>query len=396
MKYIFFIPDGLGDYPVKELGDKTILEYAQVPNLHSVAQKGFCQLLKTVPDGMEPGSDVAGLSLMGFDPKKYYTGRAPLEAASIGVSLKPNEYALRLNTVKIEGGKMADFSGGHPASEKSSQFIRSFSEKLTDLGVKLYPGIMYRHLLVIPEDLLQEGSGDLVLTPPHNIAGQDVAPNQPKGKGAKLIAEIQNRATEFLQSDFKLDGFEANSVWIWGAGKAPKLPTFKDTYGIHAGLISAVDLLRGLGTYLDMEIIKVPGATGYYDTNYSGKAEYAVEALKNKDLVFVHVEATDEAGHNGHVEEKVKAIETCDREIVKPVLKELSSYKEWRFLVTPDHYTPVATRNHVAEPVPFAMCGSGINSNHAKGYTETEAARLTKTPVIGHELMGQFVQTSAV
>ncbi len=392
MKYIFFIPDGLGDYPIEELGNKTILEYAQVPHLHSVAKKGFVSLLKTVPDGMDPGSDVAGLSLMGFDPKKYYTGRAPLEAASIGVSLKPDEFALRLNTVRLENKKMADFSGGHPASEKSAQFVRAFNEKVADLGVKIYPGIMYRHLLVIPEKLLQEGSGPLQLTPPHNIAGKEIAPYQPKGKGARLIAEIQNRATTFLENGhFKLEGFNANSVWIWGEGKAPKLPPFKETYGVDAGLISAVDLLRGLGTYLKMEIIKVPGATGYYDTNYSGKAEYAIEALKRKDLVFVHVEATDEAGHNGHIQEKIKAIEACDRLIVKELLKELSSYKEWRFLVTPDHYTPVKTRNHVAEPVPFAMCGTGINSNHAKAYTEREAAQLNKIPLIGHELMGQFL-----
>lgn len=395
MKYIFFIPDGLGDFPIEELGHKTILEYAQVPNLHSVAQKGFTGLLKTVPDGMEPGSDVAGLSLMGFDPHQYYTGRAPLEAASIGVELQPNEFALRLNTVRLENNKMADFSGGHPPTEKSTEFIHAFNEKVSDLGVKIHPGMMYRHLLVIPENLLQEGDGELNLIPPHNIAGQEIAPYQPKGKGASLISEIQNRATSFLSNgSFKCDGFEANSVWIWGQGKAPKLPTFKETYGVDAGLISAVDLLRGLGTYLNMEIIKVPGATGYYDTNYAGKAEYAIEALKRNDLVFVHVEATDEAGHNGHIDEKIKAIETCDKIIVKELLKELSSYKEWRFLVTPDHYTPVMTRNHVAEPVPFAMCGSGINSNHAQGYSETEAARLNKTPLIGHELMGQFLHTT--
>ncbi len=394
MKYIFFIPDGLGDYPVKELGDKTILEYANVPNLHGVAQKGFCSLLKTVPDGMEPGSDVCGLSLMGFDPKKYYTGRAPLEAASMGVTLKPNEVALRLNTVLIQNEIMADFSGGHPATEKSTEFVHQFNEQISDLGVKIHPGMMYRHLLVIPEELLQEGNGELGLTPPHNISGKEVSPYQPKGKGSALISEIQKRATSFLANGFSLDGFNANSAWVWGNGKAPQLPTFKETYGVDASLISAVDLLRGLGTYLDMEIIKVPGATGYYDTNYTGKAEYAMEALKEKDLVFVHVEATDEAGHNGHVDEKVKAIETCDELIVKPLLKELSSYKEWRFLVTPDHYTPVATRNHVAEPVPFAMCGTGINSNHAQGYSETVAAQLAKEPVVGHELMGQFLHSS--
>lgn len=394
MKYLFFIPDGLGDYPIKELGGKTILEYADVPNLHSIAQKGFVGLLKTVPDGFEPGSDVAGLSLMGFDPAKYYTGRAPLEAASMGVTLQPNEFALRMNTVRLDSGKMADFSGGHPATEKSARFVNAFNEQLADLGARAYPGIMYRHLLVISEDRLQEGEGELELTPPHNIAGQDVAAYQPKGKGAGLISEIQKRATDFLgNGKFKLDGFDVNSVWIWGAGKAPSLPSFKSVYGIDAGLISAVDLLRGLGTYLNMEIIKVPGATGYYDTNYSGKAEYAIEALKKKDLVILHVEATDEAGHNGHVDEKVKAIETCDRLIVQECLKELKGYKDWRFLVSPDHYTPVEQRNHVAEPVPYAVCGSGINPNHAKGYTEAEAARLNKQPQVGHTLMGQFIQS---
>lgn len=392
MKYLFFIPDGLGDYPIKELGNKTILEYAKVPHLHSIAKKGFLGLLKTVPEGMEPGSDVAGLSLLGFDPHQYHTGRAPLEAASMGVSLKKDELAFRLNTVCLEEGKMADFSGGHPASEKSAKFIQAFNETLSDLGVQLYPGIMYRHLLVISEGKLQEGKGDLALTPPHNISGQKVDAYQPQGKGSSLISEIQNRATRFLANGhFKVDGFDANSVWIWGQGKAPALPSFKSVYGVEGGLISAVDLLRGLGTYLDMEVIQVPGATGYYDTNYSGKAQYAIEALKRKDLVIVHVEATDEAGHNGHIEEKVKAIETCDQLIVKELLQELKTYKEWRFLVSPDHYTPVAQRNHVAEPVPYALYGSGINSNRAKGYTETEAARLNKTPEVGHSLMGRFI-----
>jgi len=395
MKYLFFIPDGLGDYPIKQLGDKTILEYANVPNLHSIAKKGFVGLLRTVPEGMDPGSDVAGLSLLGFDPHKYYTGRAPLEAASMGVALQPNELAFRMNTVRIENGEMADFSGGHPASEKSAKFVNLFNEKISDLGVKVHPGIMYRHLLVISEDKLQGNGGELVLTPPHNISGQKVDSYQPKGKGAKLIAEIQNRATQFLSNgSFKEEGFQANSVWIWGGGKAPTLPTFKSVYGVEGGLISAVDLLRGLGTYLDLEIIQVPGATGYYDTNYSGKAEYAIEALKRKDLVVVHVEATDEAGHNGHIEEKVKAIENCDRLIVKELLKELKTHKEWRFLVSPDHYTPVVQRNHVAEPVPYILYGSGINSNGANGYTEPEAARLNKTPQVGHELMGQFIHTT--
>lgn len=393
MKYVFFIPDGVGDYAIPKLGGKTILEYANIPNLNSMAQKGFVGLLQTVPQGMDPGSDVAGLSLLGFDPKKYYTGRAPLEAASIGVKLKPNEVALRTNTVTITDGKMADFSGGHPASEKSAKVIQALHERVKDLGVALYPGIMYRHLLVIPEEKLSEGSGELTLTPPHNIAGQKIDAYQPRGRGAKLIAEIQRRATELMGNGaFQKEGLTCNSVWIWGAGKAPKLPTFKQTYGLEAGLISAVDLLRGLATYLGMEVIKVPGATGYYDTNYEGKVRYALEALKKKDLVVIHVEATDEAGHNGHLEEKIKAIENCDRIIVKQVLQELPKYKDWRFWVSPDHYTPVESRNHVAEAVPYAVIGSGINSNHAKGYNEREASRLNKTPETGFELMGKIVK----
>lgn len=393
MKYVFFIPDGVGDYPIPKLGNQTVLEYAKIPNLNSAAQKGFVGLLQTVPQGMDPGSDVAGLSLMGFDPRRYYTGRAPLEAASMGVKLKPNEVAFRANTVTITDGKMADYSGGHPASEKSAKFIRALHEKVKDLGVALYPGIMYRHLLVVAEEKLQEGAGELVLTPPHNITGKKIDDHLPQGRGSKLIREIQNRATELVTSGaFKEDGFQANSVWIWGGGKAPSLPTFRATYGVNAALISAVDLLRGLATYLGMEVIRVPGATGYYDTNYAGKAQYALEALKRNDLVIIHVEATDEAGHNGHLEEKIKAIENCDRIIVKEVLKELPSYKEWRFLVSPDHYTPVAQRNHVAEPVPFALCGTGINSNHARGYNEKEASRLNKAPQVGHELMKEFIK----
>lgn len=393
MKYLFFIPDGVGDYPIPKLGNKTILEYANIPNLNSLAQNGFLGLLQTVPEGMDPGSDVAGLSLLGFNPKLYYTGRAPLEAASMGVKLKSNEIAFRTNTVTLTDGKMADFSGGHPASEKSAKFIRALDEAVGDLGVALYPGIMYRHLLVVSEEKLQEGSGELTLTPPHNIANQKIDSYLPRGQGAKLIREIQNRATQLIASGaFCENGFAANSVWIWGGGKAPKLPTFKGTYGLSAGLISAVDLLRGLATYLGMEVIKVPGATGYYDTNYAGKVQHALEALKRHDLVVIHVEATDEAGHNGHLEEKIKAIENCDRIIVKEVLKELPRYKEWRFLVAPDHYTPVAQRNHVAEPVPFALCGTGINSNHARGYNEREASRLNKVPKVGHELMGQFIK----
>lgn len=390
MKYIILIGDGMSDYLIEELGNKTPLEAANTPNMDMLAQRGSIGLVKNVPDKYPPGSDVAILSVLGYDPAKYYTGRSPLEAASIGVALAPDDLAVRCNLVTLgqKDGKvyMDDFSADHITTDEAREIIKGIDGELGKEGIKFYPGVSYRHLMV-----WHGGPDSLETTPPHDITGKEIKDYLPKGRGSEKFIQLMN-ASQMILKDHPAnvrreeDGHKpANSIWLWGQGRAPKLPTLKQRFGIEGSIISAVDLLKGLGIYAGLKVVNVPGATGYLDTNYKGKAEYALRELETRDFVCVHVEAPDEAGHNGDLEGKIKAIEDFDREVVGRVVDGMGRFKEYRILVLPDHPTPLIKKTHTRDPVPFVLYPA--EDNHGKGFTEAEAKASGLFIEQGHRLI---------
>lgn len=366
MKYIILIGDGMADNAIDELGGKTVLEYAFTPNLDSIAGSGKYGLFATVPQGYPPGSDVANLSILGYDPKKYYTGRAPLEAASIGVKLSPTDVAFRCNLVTINDKDgldvMDDYSAGHITTGEADGIIKTLDREFSKHGVRFYTGTSYRHLMVWED--APSGVSAVKTTPPHDISDKPVAPNLPNGKGdekLKALIELSRAVLKDHPINIKrVAGGKkpATSIWLWGQGMPPAMPTLKERFGVSGSLISAVDLMKGIAIYAGLDVIKVPGATGYIDTNYKGKAEYALAALEKQDFVCVHVEAPDEAGHNGNLKDKLTAVEDFDREVVGRVLDGLDRFGEYTVLALPDHPTPVALKTHTSAPVPFALMTS--------------------------------------
>jgi len=394
MKYAIIVPDGLGDWPIKEFGNKTPLEAARTPHLDQLAEEGILGTLQTAPVGMYPGSDVCGLSLMGYDAQKCYTGRAPLEAASLGIELKEGEKIFRTNLVTAEGDALEDYSAGHVTTEEAKTLIAEIQKKFGSKDFQFFPGKMYRHLL-----LCRKGSDFEVETAqPHDIQGQKFEPYLPKGKGSDLFKRfiLESRAVlenhPVNQKRAKEGKAKANLIWLWGGGVRPKLEPFEKKFkGIKGGVISAVDLLQGLGHYVGWKVIHVPGATGYFDTDYDAKARYAIHALKELDLIFVHVEATDEAGHSGLAEEKKKAIERIDEAIVGPLVTHLKKQGEYRLYVAPDHYTPTAKKTHIDDPVPFIFSGSDVKIHSGKTYTEANAKAMGIHLAKGYELMHRLI-----
>ncbi len=396
MKYIILLGDGMSDEPISELGGKTPLEVAKTPNMDRLSQQGTIGLAATVPEGYPPGSDVANLSVFGYDPVDCYSGRSPLEAASMGVDLGPDDVAFRMNFVWLEAhyGKlyMGDFSAGHISTEEASQLVATLQEGLGGDEFNFYPGVSYRHLMV-----WKNGRDQLTFTPPHDISTQSIDGYLPQGDGADILLDLTNSAQMLLNShpinnqrsaEQKLP---ANSVWFWGHGRKPTMETYQQRYGLTGSVISAVDLIRGIGVNAGLDIIEVPGATGYLDTNYRGKAEYAVKALETTDFVYVHVEAPDEAGHGGLLKEKIEAIESFDRDVVGTIIDNISQIGDCRILITPDHPTPVEKRTHTSDPVPYIMYDSReISSSHATGYSETEAKRCGDV-VQGHRLLSMLI-----
>ena len=367
MKYIILLGDGMADRPHAELGGKTCLEAAKTPNLDQLATLGQVGMVNTVPEGFPPGSDVANLTVMGYDPRKFYTGRSPLEAASIGVALGPDDVAFRCNlvTLRITGkpsagrGRraiMEDFSAGHITTEEARLLIEEIDSKLGDDRIRFYPGVSYRHLMV-----WKGGKDKLECTPPHDIQDKDIQDYLPCGEGDETVNSLMEASTSILLANpvnkARLEKGKrvANSIWLWGQGKRPSMPTFREKYGMEGAMISAVDLTKGIGIYAGFEVVNVPGATGWIDTNYVGKAEHALWALKTKDIVYVHVEAPDEAGHTGDLKNKMKAIEDFDEFVVGNIIHGMKQFDEYRILVLPDHPTPLEIRTHSNEPVPFAI-----------------------------------------
>lgn len=392
-KYAVLIGDGMADEPLDRLGGRTPLEAADIPNMREIARRGQIGRLRTVPPGMPPGSDVATLSVLGYDPKTYYSGRAPLEAARLGIELGPEDVAFRCNLISVEDERIADYSGGHISTGEARELLDAVSRRLSSADVKFYPGVGYRHICVIR-------GADLAgarCTPPHDVTGQPWRDHLPRGNRAAKLADLM------LQSRPLLEGHPvnaaraqrgqrpANMIWLWGQGVTPRLPRFAERFGLSGAVISAVDLLNGIARLVGLDLIDVPGATGYYDTNYQGKGARAVEALESRDFVLVHVEAPDEAGHNGDLDQKIRAIESFDTHIAGPVLRRLDAEPRSRLLVLPDHPTPVRVRSHTAEPVPFACCGYGIPAGGAAAFSEREAARSRLQVDQGHTLMGRLI-----
>lgn len=377
-KYCIVLGDGMADEPISELSGMTPLEAAYTPNMDHIAREGAMGLLQTVPEGFAPGSDIANLSVLGYDPAVCYTGRGALEAASMGISLGDGDVAYRCNLVTITDDILEDFNAGHITSEEGAALLASLNTHLT--GMTCYPGISYRNLLIIPD-----GQG-CESTPPHDITGRPVGEFLPKGPDADRILEAMRISTKVFadhpvnQNRIQRGLKPATSIWPWSGGKRPEMRTFHEITGLSGGIISAVDLLNGIGTYAGMEIIKVPGATGFIDTDYQAKARYAVDALKRLDFLFIHVEAPDEAGHMGSIEEKVKAIERVD-EMIGTIMNSFDG----RIAVLPDHPTPIRIRTHTADPVPFAILGR--DTDNTTRFSEKEGARGMYGRIQGTDLL---------
>ncbi len=392
-KYAIIIPDGAADYPLDAFDGKTVLQAAEIPNIDKISISGKQGTVQTVPPGMTPGSDVAQMSLLGYDPVQYYPGRAPIEAAAQGIKLAPDEWVFRCNLVTIADGKMADHSAGHISTEEAGKLIHELEEALGDPKLHFYPGVSYRNLCVI--------SGvkfDVKTQPPHDIIGQKVSKNLPRGKNSEILKDIIARSQQLFENHeinrvrSDLGENPVSGVWLWGQGQAAYLESFHKRFGLKGAAITAVDLVRGLARLIGFDVIDVPGATGYFDTNYVGKAEAAINALADHDIVFVHIEAPDEAGHSGNAELKKRAVEKIDKHIVGPVYEALQKYESWRILVMPDHPTPVQTQNHTDDPVPFAMAGTGVNGILHRPYSEENAAQSGFRVDNGFEMMEYFLK----
>jgi 2,3-bisphosphoglycerate-independent phosphoglycerate mutase len=401
MKYAIVIPDGCADEPQEPLGGKTPLQAAHKPNMDRIARTGVVGRSNNVPGTLTPASDVATLSLFGYDPLEVYTGRAPLETAALGIALGPNDWAIRCNLVCVENEEMRDFTAGHISDAEGRELMAAVQQALGGAvpggRLELYPGVSYRNILVYRSTGPAPFSAQTKTQPPHDIPDKSIVSFLPQGPGGDLLRDLMQRSREVLrehpvnQARRTARKRPATQIWLWGQGRAPHLRPFAEIYGKRGAILSAVDLVRGVGILLGWKRIDVPGATGYLDTDYAAKGRYGVAALEHHDLVCVHVEAPDEASHEGRVDAKVKALEEIDRHIVGPLLGALPKHGDWRILVSPDHRTPLRTRAHSHGAVPFALAGSGITPRGQQSYDEVVAASSDLAFERGHELMRLFL-----
>jgi len=384
MKYVLIVGDGMADYPIDSLNGKTPLEVADKPNLDSLTVEGCSGLLKTIPDGMESGSSVANLSILGYDPKKWYTGRGPIEAASMGIGLDENDIVFRCNLITEEDGKLVDYSADHITSEEAKELIDSVKEHFEKPDeIDFYAGVSYRHLFILKNNPEADG---ILCTPPHDVVGAKIADILPKAKRPNAEATAALLRKMILDSKAFLECQRTNAkrvaqgkkpgnmIWPWGQGKRMKLPTLKERFGLKGAVISAVDLIRGIGVCAGLDVINVPGATGYFDTNYEGKADCALKALENHDFVFVHVEAPDEAGHSGDYEQKIRCIEDLDKRLIGRLLNHLP-LQNCAIAVLPDHATPIRIRTHTNDPVPFMIKSPLIKPDGVERFDEASARK---------------------
>lgn len=372
MKIAILVGDGMADYPLSDRGDRTPLQIAAIPNTRRAAGAGCARLVRTVPEGMSPGSDVAILSIMGFDPRCYYTGRAPIEAAGMGIQMGPKDVAFRCNLITVEQGVIKDHSCGHITTEEAAPMIAELDMHLGGKGLRFVAGTGYRHLLIWPD-----GPADLITKPPHDALGQPVDKNLPRGERRGEVLRLMDGSKGILAAnpvnvERRKSGREpATQIWLWGQGRACSLPSYREMHGLSGAVISAVDLVRGIGRLAGLKVVRVPGATGFTDTNYAGKASAALKQLRSHDFVFVHIEAPDECSHMGDANLKIQAIEAFDREIVGPIWAGLESMGcPYRLIIATDHRTPVSVRNHSAEPVPVAAMSGPTRASVEAAFDE--------------------------
>jgi 2,3-bisphosphoglycerate-independent phosphoglycerate mutase len=417
MKYIVIVGDGMADYPIDDLGRKTPLMVARTPHMDWMAKHGETGLVRTIPRGFTPGSEIANLSIFGYDPGLYYKGRGPLEAASLGVRLGPDDLAFRCNfvTLRTDGTKtlMEDFSAGHITDAEASRIINDLNSEVGTDEIRFYSGVSYRHLMVWKNGGGRFSNLDKAkLTPPHDITGREIDPFLPRaggnGKpssseaaGEDHIRDLMIRSRPILKSHpVNLAREErglrpANSIWLWGQGRSPQMTPLRERFGVEGFVISAVHLLKGIGICAGLQPLDVPGATGYFDTNYEGKARYALAGLRERDFGYVHVEAPDEAGHMGDLRLKIETIEHFDEKIVGPILKGMGQFERYKLLVLPDHPTPVSLKTHTDDPVPYLIYSNegGSEGKQVEGFDEVSAGRSGLFIEKGHELIERFLNS---
>lgn len=404
-KYLVLVGDGMADYPVSDLNGKTPLMVANKPNMDWLASHGEVGLVKTIPDGFDPGSEIANLTIFGYDPSKYYKGRGPLEAASLGVKLNYGDIAFRLNLVTLSYRNsnpfMEDFSAGHISNEEAIELIKDLRIRLEDEHIKIYPGLSYRHLMVIKNNESKFSNLErLKLTPPHDIMGKEITPFLPsinESEEAKLINRLMEDSQKVLRDHpvnikRRQRGVnEANSIWLWGQGKSIEIPTIKDRFGIEGYVISAVHLIKGIGILAGLEVMEVPGITGYFDTNYKGKGSYGLKCLENRDFVYIHVESPDEAGHIGDIDLKIKAIEDFDRKVLGTIMEGIHKFEKFKIMVLPDHPTPLSLRTHTRDPVPYVIYSSDMKERFSRRFDEFAGASSGIFIEKGYKLMERFL-----
>ena len=378
MKYVVCVPDGCADEPVAELGGRTPLEAARLPHLAALAARGEVGRAAVIPDGMAPGSDVGNMAIFGYDPAMFHTGRAPIEAAALGLRLRPDQVAYRCNLVTVTDSTMVDFAGGHPSTDEAGKVIDALQDELGGGGIEFHPGVEYRHIMVAPGTWAEASC-----VPPHDLSDKLVVlPEGPTGPDLRRLME----ASRAVVGRFGLD---ANQIWLWGQGFQPQMPSFSSLYGLDAALSSAVDLVRGLGVLTDIEVVDVEGMSPGYDTDYAAQRECALDALADgADLFIIHVEATDEAGHAGDVAEKVRALENWDTHILADLVPALDRLGPWRMLLLPDHATPLRLKTHTADPVPYLLVDSAVAG---PGGTYSESGVAGRPALPGHSLMARLI-----
>ena len=381
MKCIALVPDGCADEPLPELGGRTPLEAAAMPNLARLAQRSEVGRATVIPDGLPPGSDVGNMAILGYDPVQFHTGRAPIEAAAMGVPLGPDEVAFRCNLVTVEDDTMVDFAGGHPTDEQSHPIVAALDAALGGGrdGIRFYPGVEYRHLCVTPREW-----GDALCVPPHDLTGK--ATVAPTGPAAGKLRALMDASRPVVQDTAAALGCPATQIWLWGQGVPPVLPGFAERFSVQGRLSSAVDLVRGLGVLTGLEVLDVPGATAGFDNDYHAQLEACLASLTDRSFFLLHVEATDEAGHQGDIAQKVAELERWDAEIIGPLVEALRG-EPHRILLLPDHATPCALRTHVSDPVPFLLFDDDVP---AAGGVYTEPAVADRDPVPAHTLMNRL------
>ncbi|MCP4642934.1 MAG: cofactor-independent phosphoglycerate mutase [bacterium] len=380
MRYLILVGDGMADFPLDELDGRTPLDVAAIPAMDQAVADGLTGLYCPIPEGYAPGSDIGNLSLFGYDPGATYTGRAPLEAASQGIELQDGDVAFRCNLVTLADGTMRSFTSGHITTEEATKLIYSLNVAFADDPAQFHPGVSYRHLCIVSGAAVPVA--DLVgtaCTPPHDISDQPYEPHLPAGPARDFLIDLMKRSQSVLRDSpvnaarIAQENYPASSLWLWGQGCAPRMTTYSERFGLTGAVISAVDLIKGIGVAAGLDVINVPGATGYLDTNYEGKVDAALTALEDRQFAYVHVEAPDEAAHEGRVDLKVQAIEDFDQRVVAPCLEHARKDGDIRVLIAPDHATAIQTKTHAGGPVPFVLCGAGVEPDAASVYSESAA-----------------------